>query len=132
MKKPVALKDLLSKGIRPRSDGHFLRSAGMGIDEETFEILRAYALYSQSHRIMWIAGAKVRDRFLNPTSSGSPKGFVAVTGASPDLFGKLWRQDMHCYSDVEPDKWDDDTLVAVGLNRDDTVLAYTGVRIDLD
>jgi hypothetical protein len=128
----MKLDELLHKGIRTQDDGRFLRSAGMTIVEDTFEILRAYALYSQCHRLVWVAGAKVRQRFLNREFLGTPKEFEAVRSTNPRIFGKLRYQEVHCYSDVEPSKWNDDTLIAIGLDRDDNVIEYAGVRIDMD
>lgn len=125
----MLLEELFTKGIRTQDDGHFLRSAGMVIEEDTFEILRAFALYSQAHRIVWVAGANVRQRLLNRQYLGTPKEFEAKSSTHPNIFGQLRYADVYCFSDTQPEKWNDDTLIAIGVDRDDRVIEYAGVRI---
>ncbi|ARV77431.1 hypothetical protein FDI21_gp280 [Pseudomonas phage Noxifer] len=126
----MKLEELLAKGIRTQDSGQFLRSAGMGIGEDTFEILRAYALYSRCERMVWVAGSLIRTRLLNREYLGTPKEFKRTQNTDPRIFGQIRYADVYCFGDSK--LYNKDTLIAVTLDKEDNVIEYCGVRIDTD
>lgn len=126
----MKLEELLAKGIRTQDDGRFLRSAGMGMNEDTFEILRAYALYSRCERVVWIAGTMIKQRLLNREYLGTPKEFKRTENTDPRIFDQIRYADVYCFDDSK--LYNKDTLIAITLDKEDNVIEYCGVRIDTD
>jgi hypothetical protein len=127
----MTLDELIQRGVHTRNDGNFLRSGGMTVGEDTFDILRAFVEASAAHRVVWFAGARVRQRFLNREYLGSPREFKRAAGDGDDtIIGQLRYGDVYGFTDEI--KWHPETLIAVALDRNNNVRAYTGVRINID
>lgn len=125
----MILDELLEKGIHTFTDGCFWRSAPMLLNDVTFEELREYKKTSEAHRVVWAVGREVRQRFLNRDVLGSPKEFKLA--AEPgEIIGHLSHADVHGFTNDE--RWNPEAIIVIALDKDDNVLSYTGVLIDVD
>lgn len=127
----MTLEELIDRGILAANDGNFLRSASMTVGEDTFDVLRAFVQASAAHRVVWFAGAQVRRRFINREFLGSPREFKLAAGYTDELvIGELRYGSVYGFTDES--KWNANALIACALDKQNNVLAYTGVRINID
>lgn len=127
----MTLEELINRGILAVNDGNFLRSAGMIVGEDTFDILRAFVQASAAHRVVWFAGAQVRQRFINREFLGTPREFKLAPGYTDELIiGELRYGSV--YGFLDESKWNANALIACALDKHNNVLSYTGVRIDIN
>lgn len=125
----MTLDELFAKGIHSLTDGCFWRSCPMLLNDVTLEKLRQYTKTSEAHRVVWVVGREVRQRFLNRDVLGSPKEFT-IAPAPGEIIGHLNHADVHGFTHDE--LWNPEAIIVIALGKDDEVLGYTGVMIDVN
>jgi hypothetical protein len=125
----MTLDELLAKGIHALTDGCFLRSAPMLLNNTTLEDLRQYTKTSEANRVVWAVGREVRQRLLNRDVLGSPKEFTISAGPG-EIIGHLSHADVHGFTNDA--LWNPEGIIVIALGKYDDVLRYTGVMIDVD
>lgn len=125
----MILDELLAKGIHTSSDGCFWRSAPMLLEDVTLEQLLTYTKTSEAHRVVWAVGREVRQRLLNRDVLGTPKDFQ-IADEPGEIIGHLNHADVHGFTNDE--RWNPEAIIVITLDKDDNVLRYTGVKIDVD
>lgn len=125
----MILNELLAKGIHSSIDGCFWRCAPMLLEDDTFEELLTYTKASEAHRVVWAVGREVRQRLLNRDVLGTPKDFQ-IADEPGEIIGHLNHADVHGFTNDE--RWSPEAIIAITLDKDDNVLKYTGVKIDVD
>jgi hypothetical protein len=125
----MTLDELFAKGIHSFTDGCFWRSSPMLLNHITIEELRQYTKTSEAHRVVWAVGLEVRQRLLNRDVRGSPKEFKIAPGPG-QIIGHISHADVHGFTNVT--LWNPEAIIVIALGKDDEVLRYTGVMIDVD
>jgi hypothetical protein len=125
----MILDELLEKGIHSLTDGCFLRSAPMLLNDTTFEALRHYTKTSEAHQAVWAVGREVRQRLLNREVLGTPKEFMIEAGPGA-IIGNISHADVQAFTNDQ--LWNPEAIIVIALGKDDVVLRYTGVMIDVN
>lgn len=125
----MILDELLAKGVLTSQDENFWRCAPMLLEDITLEKLLNHTSSSKAHRFVWVVGRQVRQRLLNRNVLGSPKEFKIAEGHG-EIIGHLNHADVHGFTN--DDHWSPEVIIVIALDKDDNVLRYTGVKIDID
>lgn len=125
----MILDELLAKGIHTFTDGCYLRSSPMLLKDVTLGQLLNHTRASEAHRVVWAVGREVRQRLLNRNVLGSPKDFK-ISDEPGEIIGHLNHADVHGFTNDE--RWNPEAIIVIALDKDDNVLRYTGVKIDVD